>query len=335
VTSSVVAGLVTVYVPCYQVARYLPAALEGVLAQTYPQWELLVIVDAASTDDTAAIARRYAELDPRIRVIDVPHCEVTAKYQLGADEGRGEWLAPLDGDDVWYPQRLERQLAAAAARPEVVAWSCWYDQIGDDGTVLRPTHYAPTTIEEFEDHRRRHEVPYLLHSGHLIRRSAFEAVGGYHHDTRLAACFNLVDRLCDVGPVLNVPEVLIGYRLASASHSLAKWPEQSRQLAYIWERRRRNDLSEAAISYDEFVAEWDARPALERARRASRERSRFYWRAAGTALGEHHRAGAAKATLQALAWNPLFAGGRIVEQFVRPAARRLIGRGTPTAFQGP
>jgi glycosyltransferase involved in cell wall biosynthesis len=137
--------LVTVYVPCYDVAPYLPQVIESVLGQTHRNLELLLIVDGDCHDDTPLIARRHAELDERVRVIDVPHCPLTHKYQLGADEARGAWLSPLDGDDAFRPTKLERQLAAAAGSPDVVAWACWYAHMGEGGQHIRDSHHGPTT----------------------------------------------------------------------------------------------------------------------------------------------------------------------------------------------
>jgi glycosyltransferase involved in cell wall biosynthesis len=110
-----------VVVNTYNGATHLRACLDSVLAQTYQHWEL-VFWDNQSTDGSAAIARSYAE--PRIR-----YCYASAHTSLGearnqaVRESRGEWVAFLDSDDVWLPEKLEWQIDAvntAPVRPGIV-----------------------------------------------------------------------------------------------------------------------------------------------------------------------------------------------------------------------
>ena len=89
-------------------------AIESIIGQDYADWELL-LVDDGSTDGTADIARRYAELDSqRIRYLSHPGHEnrgMSASRNLGIREARGEYLAFLDADDTWLPGKLTRQVA--------------------------------------------------------------------------------------------------------------------------------------------------------------------------------------------------------------------------------
>lgn len=313
---------VTAYIPCFQVGATLDEAIASVLNQTVHDLELLVVVDTESTDDTATIARRRAAEDPRVRVIDVPHCNLTVKYQRGVDEARGTWLAPLDGDDVWLPTRLERQLKAAAEDPAVTAWGCWYQQIGPHGNVLREAKHGPITRDDFDALRRAHEVPVLVHSGTLMRRCDVLAVGGYDHSLPLAADFDLISRLGDRGPVLAVPEVLIRYRMSTTSASLKSFWEQSIQLEYVWDRRRRADLGSEPIDLETYRIERARRPFWVRANRFARERSRFAWRRTATALADDRSAAAAAAAVAALAWHPPFTVRRGYHQFIAPRLGR-------------
>jgi succinoglycan biosynthesis protein ExoO len=104
---------VSVIVPAYNAAGFLKRALHSALAQTMPDLELIV-VDDSSSDSTLAVARDVAAHDPRVRVL---HNErnrgMYATYNRAIDAARGEWIAALDADDVWLPERLERMLAVA------------------------------------------------------------------------------------------------------------------------------------------------------------------------------------------------------------------------------
>lgn len=104
---------VSVIVPAYNAADHLERALNSVLIQTMPELEIIV-VDDASDDSTLGIACRVASYDPRVRVL---HNErnggVSVSRNRAINTARGEWIALLDADDTWTPERLERMLAVA------------------------------------------------------------------------------------------------------------------------------------------------------------------------------------------------------------------------------
>src|SRR3954452_15003770 len=97
--------LVSAIIPAHNAERFLAAAIDSVLAQTYQPIECIV-VDDGSTDGTPAVARSYGD---RIRLIPQEQRGVSAARNRGAAEARGELLAFLDADDRWLPERVERQ----------------------------------------------------------------------------------------------------------------------------------------------------------------------------------------------------------------------------------
>jgi succinoglycan biosynthesis protein ExoO len=104
---------VSVIVPAYNVAGCLERALDSALVQTIPDLEILV-VDDGSSDATFDVACRVAARDPRVRVLrNERNLGIGASRNLAFSEAQGEWLALLDGDDVWLPTRLERMLAVS------------------------------------------------------------------------------------------------------------------------------------------------------------------------------------------------------------------------------
>lgn len=103
-------GLVSVVMPLYNYGRYLSGAVESVLSQTYPYWELL-IVDDCSTDDSFSIAQELARRDDRIRLFRLSENGGTSAARNKAlDEARGEFVAFLDSDDRYDPEYLESQV---------------------------------------------------------------------------------------------------------------------------------------------------------------------------------------------------------------------------------
>jgi glycosyltransferase involved in cell wall biosynthesis len=108
---------VSVVMAAKNYARFLPAAVDSVFAQTMPDWELIV-VDDGSTDATPAAVRPYLG-DPRVRYVRSDRLGQPRAKNLGARLSRGAFIAYLDADDVWLPTKLEKQLAVLAANPAV------------------------------------------------------------------------------------------------------------------------------------------------------------------------------------------------------------------------
>ena len=102
--------LVSIIMPCYNAERYIAQSIESVLAQTYQNWELL-ITDDCSTDKSVEIISKYSKNDDRISVI-VPdeHQGIARTRNMSISRARGRFVAFLDSDDIWYPEKLEKQV---------------------------------------------------------------------------------------------------------------------------------------------------------------------------------------------------------------------------------
>lgn len=143
--------------------KFLAEAVESVLAQTYPNWELL-LVDDDSSDGSGAIARAYCENQPeRIRYLThegAVNRGMSASRNLGIREARGPLVALLDGDDTWLPKKLEQQIALFQRYPEAVMvcgatlyWHSWQaDQEEEDALVFigdnTPDGLSPESMEQ-------------------------------------------------------------------------------------------------------------------------------------------------------------------------------------------
>lgn len=101
--------LVSIIMPSYNTAKFISETVESVSAQTYPNWEL-IIVDDCSTDDTDAVVRPYL-VDDRIRYIkNEKNSGAAFSRNRALREAKGKWIAFLDSDDVWLPEKLEKQI---------------------------------------------------------------------------------------------------------------------------------------------------------------------------------------------------------------------------------
>lgn len=142
--------LVSVIMPSYNAEKYIKEAIESVIAQTYKNWELFVI-DDGSTDRTAEIARSYAEKDSRIILHRNSHNMGTAKTRnTGIKLANGEWIATLDSDDMWHPEKLEIQLKKAAKTGSLslyTSYSLFCEGFRQEYTVPEKIDYSSLLTE--------------------------------------------------------------------------------------------------------------------------------------------------------------------------------------------
>lgn len=213
---------VSIVVPVYNAMRTIEATVVSALAQTYRNTEV-IIVDDGSTDDSARFAEMQAARDPRVKVIRRDNSGVATARNVGIAAATGQWVAPLDADDIWHPEKIERQVrVATAARLPLSFIYTWSRRIDIDGIALmdlgRPQFrgdvLGPLIASNF---MRNSSVP-------LIRRDALEAVGGYDADLKAAGAQGAEDlsiylKLAEHGPVDLEPSFMVGYRYFSGTMS--------------------------------------------------------------------------------------------------------------------
>lgn len=137
--------LVSVVMPAYNAAAYIREAMESVIGQTVTDWELIVI-DDCSGDESLEIAHEYAKADPRITVMR-NECNIgVARTRNRAIEcSRGRYIAFLDSDDAWYPEKLQRQIQLLDTTGADMAY-CSYAIVGSGSTKVRPDYIVPEKI---------------------------------------------------------------------------------------------------------------------------------------------------------------------------------------------
>lgn len=172
---------VSVIMPAYNAARFLEPAIRSVMNQTVTDWELLVL-DDGSTDDTCAIAAALAEQDSRIRLVPNAHNMGVARTRnRGFDLCRGEYVALLDSDDVWLPEKLERQLALMERELTDLCY-CSYSIVDAAGEKSRQDYLVPARTD-FEKLLRENVIgcsTVLMHS-RVLENHRFETEF-YHED---------------------------------------------------------------------------------------------------------------------------------------------------------
>jgi FkbM family methyltransferase len=207
--------------PVYNAEQVVAATLDSVLAQTDPDFELIV-VDDGSTDGTAEILRRYAEGDERVRVITQPNAGITRALIAGCAAARGEYIARQDAGDLSDPRRLAVQ-TRLFDDPEVVFVSCATQYAGPDLEplwVAKPTGKALEPANVLDLTRRPVMIDGPTHHGSVVfRRAAYEACGGYRKDFYYGQDFDLWYRLAERGKFRTTNEILYTARVTPGSLS--------------------------------------------------------------------------------------------------------------------
>lgn len=167
---------VSVIMPAYNVEPYIGEAIDSVLAQTFTDFELL-IVDDGSTDRTAEMARRFAARDSRLMLLQQDNRGLAAARNTALRQAKGGLMALLDSDDLWMPRFLEAQIAVLDARPEVDIVTGNARTLGshEDGLPARPwpdPRPSPDLRTILID-----ELSVFIMS--VFRRRVYDTIGGF------------------------------------------------------------------------------------------------------------------------------------------------------------
>jgi glycosyltransferase involved in cell wall biosynthesis len=215
-TSGASAGLVSVIIPAYNEAETIGRTISSVINQTYRDLEVLV-VDDGSIDETAVLVERMMRLDSRIKLLRKTNGGLVSARNHGISHSQGEFVAPLDADDIWHPRKIEKQVAAMWAGGDRLGLVyCWSRAINDQDRVIsfdiapstfRGGVYAALIMRNF-----------LCSGAPLVRKTCVDQVGGYDATLapRGASCCEDLKFNLDIAERFEwevVPEFLVGYRI--------------------------------------------------------------------------------------------------------------------------
>jgi glycosyltransferase involved in cell wall biosynthesis len=204
---------ISIIMPVWNGEKYLAAAVDSLLAQTYTDFELLVI-DDGSTDRTPEILRAYT--DSRLRVLRLGHAGIVVALNHGLSQARAEWVARLDADDTSLPRRLELQWQAVNRHPRAVLCHTAVTYSTEDGLLVGEARLPRS--RSFTALRLCYQCP-IVHSTVLFKKSTALAVGGYLPEERHAEDFSLWGRLLEQGEFVALPERLVRFRVHRQSVS--------------------------------------------------------------------------------------------------------------------
>jgi glycosyltransferase involved in cell wall biosynthesis len=262
---------VSVLMAVHNGQRYLAESLDTVLAQTWKDFELIV-VDDGSTDETPSILRAYAQRDPRFVLLrNDSNLKLPASLNRGLTVCRAPLVARADADDLNSPSRLEEQIKFLEQHPLVGAVSCCCLLVDADRRVLR-RHAVPT-----EDPKIKFKLLWestLAHSGVSYRVGLVRSVGGYDETYTTAQDYDLWARLANRTEFANLAGTFLTVRFGHATSSStihgSETAEFSRSVShrlvsrYLGRSLERNDAGalQALLCAYESVAAGDLLPAL-------------------------------------------------------------------------
>jgi glycosyltransferase involved in cell wall biosynthesis len=203
----------TFFMPVYNRAHTIRESVDSVLAQTFEDFELLLI-DDGSTDESVAIIESYD--DPRIRLVRHEENQGIPKTRNdGLREARGEYLAILDSDDLAHPRRLEKQVRVLDENPRVAAVGSWLKKIDDTGrttgVLLRPVGAR----------RIRARIPFIscFKNPAMTARTALMREFGYREQFVYCQDIDMWARMSVEHEFANIPEFLTRYRTGGESRT--------------------------------------------------------------------------------------------------------------------
>lgn len=215
--------LVSVVIPAYNAEKHIRRSLGSVLAQTYTEFEVIV-VDDGSMDQTSDIVRSYT--DPRVRLVQQPNGGVSAARNQGVELARGDWIAFIDADDRWEPTFLETVVRTARKFPGVVAvFTNFRDSV--TGRVMIPAKDGEARVLESYFSFVLRNKQGMWSSCVLVHRETLRRIGGFPIGVTHGEDLDTWARLAWTGPIAYVPEPLATYHTETEGSAmkmpLEKW----------------------------------------------------------------------------------------------------------------
>jgi glycosyltransferase involved in cell wall biosynthesis len=205
--------LVSIIMNCFNGEKYLYEAINSIYAQSYNNWEL-IFWDNISTDDSAVIAKSY---DGKLKYfLAKEHVNLGRARNLALKEAKGDYVSFLDCDDVYFPKKIEIQLAAMLRSNAVLSYGGWI-KINENGKELKEHNIKQEFGNMFESLLSNYIVNFqtlMIESKHLNNNNI-----SFDENMKFSPDFNLVLRVAYSAPVMAINEILVKYRIHNGSMS--------------------------------------------------------------------------------------------------------------------
>jgi len=243
---------VSVIIPAFNAAETLAEAVASVVNGSYQHLEIL-IVDDCSTDDTSKVAAKIAESEPRIQFFRNPqNYGVSKSRNLMIDRATGEYVAFLDSDDTWEPNKLEFCLQMLAENPEVKAVAHALRYLDKQGKKLSYIATYPTTKAQMQAIKQTGESPWVFPSSVVVDRAILVKEGGFAEDWLVGEDTELFTKIAQKYGLLAATEPLGNYRIRANSLTDKYWLKKRIASDCIKENQRRRLGGEPELSLNEY-----------------------------------------------------------------------------------
>lgn len=202
--------MISVVMSVYNEEYYLEEALNSILLQSYKEFELIIVNDG-STDDTISIIEKYKLKDSRIKSFNINKSGLPKALNYGVSKAKYDLIARMDADDICQPNRFYKQIDFLKKNPEIDILGTNAFLIDKKSNIIGETS-IPLTDYDIKK-RMKYSSPFV-HPSIIIRRKAFELLGGYNEKLLLAQDFDLWQRALDLDfKFANLSEQLLRYRV--------------------------------------------------------------------------------------------------------------------------
>lgn len=204
---------------CYNASKYLNEAIQSILSQTFKDWELIIINDG-STDNTEDIVKKYINNGVKdIKYDYQKHSGLASARNKAIKLSQGEWIAILDQDDIWYPDKLEKQLHSISKYPKAQLHFSNSEWFYDNGTILRRTiedkKFTDGLIQD-AFYRLLLEDCFIDTETVLIKKKILIDCGGFEEKYHYIADYDMFLKIANKYPICYQDEILARWRLHPA-----------------------------------------------------------------------------------------------------------------------
>lgn len=241
-------NLVSVIINCYNSEAYIKKAIESVISQTYIRWEI-ILWDNQSTDRTREIVEYFS--DSRIKYHLAPSFTTLSQARKSAiEKAKGKYLAFLDSDDYWAPQKLEAQVMILENNQDVGMVHTQFKLVTENKeliTNLQNNYYS--TIKQYTYYnknifRKLLYSNYIIFSSLIIRRNIYDSIGGINVTFNQNEDYELLLKASLITKVCNIPQKMTFYRIHSNNQS-----HNNRELSYLENKILFKSLNEFFFSF--------------------------------------------------------------------------------------
>jgi len=247
-------NFISIIIPTYNNEKFISEAIQSVLKQTFKNFEL-IIVNNGSKDNTLKLIRELANLDKRIKILNLrKNIGMANALNKGINYCKADYVARMDGDDVMYKNRIEEQVKYINKHKNVVVLSCLGTYMDLKGNTFGVT---PTEIINHKSSKnliKNNKVIGILHPGAVFKKKVFQSIGGYRGKFWPAEDIDLWTRFALMGHNIHVQKkILLKYRIHDNSAIASNFFDSYRKLQWVKHCLISKNINKSEISYEEFL----------------------------------------------------------------------------------